>query len=330
MLTSLSCLVCVSILAILISRRIPTTWLELKSMTWGKVCLLLVLVDSWLTVLGGALHVAGFVLTGIGTHGSPVACNFVNVACLVLVGNSKVLIYTFLVEKAYIVWSGGLRVPRLKTPVYRICLVFQLGYVAIAALYLEEKTSIILDDGACLLWYKYLVSISVLSFEFIHNLFFTFMFCWPLYNSKIMSPALREVAKKTLVGSLLGWAVLATSALVTIGMSGKQLDWVCMSSCVFDVTLNALILYWVSSGAPSDSVSHFTLPTISLATSTMPGLREEQAENKNSTDSREETETSPLGTASSLEFATIHSQQTLSIDLEPGSGGNSSPPVLRS
>ncbi|KAL0569903.1 hypothetical protein V5O48_012060 [Marasmius crinis-equi] len=296
MMTSISCLLGASIIALLISRRTPTTWLELKNITWGKVCLLLILIESWFTVVG-----AGFILTGIGVNGNPVTCNFISIACLIFVGGTKFLIYAFLVEKVYIVWSGGFRTPRLKTAVYRICLVFQLAYLGVAVLYLIERSTVILEDGACLLGFKDVAS-------------------------KVMSPALRVVAKKTLIGSVLGWAIIATNSLVIIGMKGKELDWVCITSCVFDVTLNALVLYWVSSGAPSDSVNHFTLPTISLAASTsttMSGFAEDQPENKN----EEGGQTSPAGV---LEFNPIHSLQTHNIDLEQhGSRGKLSAPDLR-
>ncbi|KAL0568202.1 hypothetical protein V5O48_013786, partial [Marasmius crinis-equi] len=53
------------------------------------------------------------------------------------------------------------------------------------------------------------------------------------------------------------------NVLTFFGLGGSEQDWVCMTTCVLDVTLNAIIIFWVSSGAPSDSVNHFTLPNIS-------------------------------------------------------------------
>ncbi|KAL0564294.1 hypothetical protein V5O48_017756, partial [Marasmius crinis-equi] len=74
------------------------------------------------------------------------------------------------------------------------------------------------------------------------------------------------------------------------------------------VTLNALILYWVSSGAPSDSVDHFTVSTVSMVTGSRWGLEESSIE-KNTTGSNAPT----LG---DLSLTTIASLQTHDIDVE--------------
>ncbi|KAK1226316.1 hypothetical protein PQX77_010701 [Marasmius sp. AFHP31] len=94
------------------------------------------------------------------------------------------------------------------------------------------------------------------------------MFLWPLYKRKLMNPALRLVAKRTFIGAISGLTLFASNTIVLIAMGGHELDWVCMTSCVLDVTLNALILYWVSSGAPSDSITHFSIPELSTTGTT--------------------------------------------------------------
>ena len=56
--------------------------------------------------------------------------------------------------QVYIVWSDGYRTPRFQTRTYKICLCFQLGYLAIYIIFLCGKSSRIAEDGTCLLGYK--------------------------------------------------------------------------------------------------------------------------------------------------------------------------------
>ncbi|KAK7031099.1 hypothetical protein VNI00_013703 [Paramarasmius palmivorus] len=50
--------------------------------------------------------------------------------------------------------------------------------------------------------------------------------------------------------------------MVVVHMSNSGVGWICMDACMIEATLNASILYWVSSGAPSDSVKHVSMPEI--------------------------------------------------------------------
>lgn len=96
------------------------------------------------------------------------------------------------------------------------------------------------------------------------NLLLTTLFIWPLLHMGYANPFLRRVALRTLVASLVA---LTTSAvrpplrlsrtstdppqvniLVLTLMHGRQLGWVCLGSCGLDVVINALALFWVTSG----------------------------------------------------------------------------------
>ncbi|KAL0573154.1 hypothetical protein V5O48_008806 [Marasmius crinis-equi] len=93
------------------------------------------------------------------------------------------------------------------------------------------------------------------------------MFCWPLFKAKLRTPALKTVAKKTLVGAISSMFTLTTNTLIFVIEGRREVAGVCIIVSVLQVTIDALVLYWVSSGAPSDSVHHFTLPAMSLPTS---------------------------------------------------------------
>ncbi|KAG8700010.1 hypothetical protein FRC09_006239 [Ceratobasidium sp. 395] len=75
------------------------------------------------------------------------------------------------------------------------------------------------------------------------------MFLWPLFRSRLANPRIKRLAMRTLVAA---GAALTTStiniAVLTI-MHGQQLGWVCLGSCGTDVTMNALVLFWVTDSA---------------------------------------------------------------------------------
>ncbi|KAG8726636.1 hypothetical protein FRC11_014766 [Ceratobasidium sp. 423] len=88
------------------------------------------------------------------------------------------------------------------------------------------------------------------------------MFLWPLFRSRLSNPKIRKMAMRTLVAA---FAALTTStiniAVLTI-MHGQQLGWVCLGSCGTDVTVNALVLFWVTDSVSqgSSEVAPATVP----------------------------------------------------------------------
>jgi hypothetical protein len=95
--------------------------------------------------------------------------------------------------------------------------------------------------------------LALLIYDLYINIFLTGMFLWPLFRSRLANPRIRKMAMRTLVAAV---AALTTStiniAVLTI-MHGQQLGWVCLGSCGTDVTMNALVLFWVT-----DNVSQST------------------------------------------------------------------------
>ncbi|KAJ8078341.1 hypothetical protein PM082_000548 [Marasmius tenuissimus] len=225
-------------------------------MTWRKVCTILILCNSWLFVF-----VAGFMLTGIGTYYNLKMCQYTLLACLIIPGISKAFISGFLAEKVYIVWSDELYTPRLKNPAFRFCLLSQLGWIGLAVLILSGQSAAILENGTCVFRYKSYGLITMLIYEILQNMLFTFLFCWPLWRSRIKSPALRRMARMTLIATILTVTVLIVNISVLLGMGGHEIDWVCVTSCVLDVTSNGLIFFWVSSRGHSVSQSSDQPPT---------------------------------------------------------------------
>ncbi|KAL0574017.1 hypothetical protein V5O48_007939 [Marasmius crinis-equi] len=234
-----------SILAHCLSRRVLNTWTtSLKEISWPRLLVLLVFLDSWLFVFS-----SGILIFGVGLETSMQACTTAIAICIVFYGSSKILIYLFLVEKVYLVWSPTAEVgSRLRSPVYLVCMATMLGYVAVIILMILGPIHFWRDDGTCIIGLKAFSSIPLLAFDLYITIFLNALFLWPLFRSKIANPRLRKVAIRTLVASL---AALITSS-INIGVltvqHGRQLGWVCLGSCGTDVVLNALAVFWVTRG----------------------------------------------------------------------------------
>ncbi|KAF5311544.1 hypothetical protein D9758_018767 [Tetrapyrgos nigripes] len=124
---------------------------------------------------------------------------------------------------------------------------------------------------------KQSVGIGLVIYDLFLNIFMTIMFLWPLcgfwprHTGAKTSPKLREVAKKTLYGATVSLICSAANISILSALGGNELGWVCMSSCVSDVVINAVVLYWIStpprSACSRDDVSQdrYSLPTMDLS-----------------------------------------------------------------
>ncbi|KAF8603698.1 hypothetical protein BDV93DRAFT_493259 [Ceratobasidium sp. AG-I] len=232
-----------SLLAFCFSRRTTgplLSWETWASMTWPRLCVLLVFLDSWLFLFS-----TGILIGGAGMSSTSTNCALGIYACIVLYALSKVLIYLFLAEKVHVVW-GGTHQPRMRSKVYWLCMVTMTPYVAIVIIMLIGRVAYFRADRACIIGLRKYASLSLLIYDLYINIFLTGMFLWPLFRSRLSNPRIRKVALRTLVAAA---AALTTStiniAVLTI-MHGQQLGWVCLGSCGTDVTVNALVLFWVT------------------------------------------------------------------------------------
>ncbi|KAJ1309955.1 hypothetical protein OPQ81_006714 [Rhizoctonia solani] len=253
-LSSIIHLLGVSVLGYCFARR--TTFSDLSwsqvwsTITWPRLCVILVLADSWIFVF-----LSGVLVLGAGLSKDDMSCSLGIYACIALYVLSKILTYGFLIEKVHVVW-GGAHQPRLRSPIYRICLITVTPYAVVIVLMLLGRIAFIRNDGACVIGLKRLVSLTLLIYDLYINIFLTGLFIWPLARSKLINPRLKSVAVRTLVAA---FAALTTStlniAILTV-MNGHQLGWVCLGSCGTDVTINAIVLFWVTSPTSSAAVTH--------------------------------------------------------------------------
>ncbi|KAG9119483.1 hypothetical protein FRC07_005474 [Ceratobasidium sp. 392] len=124
-------------------------------------------------------------------------------------------------------------------------------YAAILIIMLIGRVAFFRADRACIIGLRKYASLSLLIYDLYINIFLTGMFLWPLLRSRLSNPRIKRLAMRTLVAAA---AALTTStiniAVLTI-MHGQQLGWVCLGSCGTDVTMNALVLFWVTDSVGS-------------------------------------------------------------------------------
>ncbi|KAE9410088.1 hypothetical protein BT96DRAFT_466631 [Gymnopus androsaceus JB14] len=252
----------VSLLSFCLSQRIPRQWRQWKNLTWGRTCVLLVLLDSWLFVF-----FTGLLSSGIGLSWSHTTCALAVYTCISFYALSKIFIYAFLSEKVYIVWTGGNQISRLEAKVYRLCAFVILGYVAIAILMVLGRYSDIRSDDVCVIGLKPYATLSLIAYDISLNVFLTTMFLWPLWTSHLMSPRLRSVAKRTLYGATTSLLSSTINIVILVLLGGDELGWICLSSCVTDVMINSFALFWVSSSShPSDVIGdRYSVPAMDMS-----------------------------------------------------------------
>lgn len=213
---------------------------------------MLVLIDSWLFIFS-----AGILVHGIGMSSTVSACTAGIFLCIWLYAVSKLLIYCFLIEKVRIVWDI-LAQPRFQSPVYLLCIGVMLPFFAFPAILIIGRIAYFREDKACVIGLKAFSSLSLLVYDLCINVFLNGMFLWPLLN-RLTNPLMRAVARRTLfaAGAALITSIVNVAVLTVLH---TELGWVCLASCGTDVTLNALVLFWVTSSIGEITPGQ-TLPT---------------------------------------------------------------------
>ncbi|KAF9650645.1 hypothetical protein BDM02DRAFT_1353851 [Thelephora ganbajun] len=100
---------------------------------------------------------------------------------------------------------------------------------------------------ACCIGLKELTSIALLAYDFFADALLTGLFLWPVMRSSFRSTRVRHLAVCTLWSTLITLTTSCANILVLTLMHGRQLGWICFGSCGVDVTINALVIYWVTS-----------------------------------------------------------------------------------
>ncbi|KAG8888589.1 hypothetical protein FRB98_007353 [Tulasnella sp. 332] len=245
-----------------------STW---KDYSWPRLCVVLVFMNSWVFLI-----ISGSLISGTGLSFDATTCALGIYICIVLYASSKILIYAFLIEKVWIVWAHresttpptGIK-NRWRSSVWRVCIMLLIPYLCILFLMLYGKIAVLRPaDHVCDIGLQKFASLPLLSFDLFITFFLTALFVYPLRTSSLISPELRKVASRTLLSSAAALATSAVNIAVLTFLHGHERGWVCLTSCASDVTINALVLFWVTTGTSVSSRADSIRGVLNQANST--------------------------------------------------------------
>ncbi|KAH7095076.1 hypothetical protein FB567DRAFT_20009 [Paraphoma chrysanthemicola] len=172
---------------------------------------------------------------------------------------TKILIYYFLVERAYIV--GGSMRPRLKTKLWLFnCLFMLLPYTIFVILNFIFRITYINAQGVCIIGMQKIAMLPLITFEVVVNVYLTLLFVIPIrklhsYKSNT-NPALNRMAFRSFVGSCATLTTSVVNLTVLMVLKGEP-GWICLMVCNADILFCVLVLHWVSSKEQKDEDSAF-------------------------------------------------------------------------
>ncbi|KAL0567385.1 hypothetical protein V5O48_014613 [Marasmius crinis-equi] len=278
-----------TILTTCASKRLPgnlTSIASIRQMSWPRLCVFLIMIDSWLFLFS-----SGLLIFGVGMETFAGACKAGPIMCVIFYGSSKVFIYCFLVEKVHLVWSptaetGG----RMKSRIWKICMALNAGYVVVVVLMCLGLIHYYRADGACIIGLEPFSSIPLIAFDLFITIVLNILFLYPLFSSKVSNPKIRAVALRTVAASIVALITSTVNIAILTVLHGHELGWVCLGSCGTDVILNALTIFFVTRksdnnstlGDPSDHERSRTHHTPSGDPISKPTAFKIGAKNKNS------------------------------------------------
>ncbi|KAF9805232.1 hypothetical protein IEO21_09138 [Rhodonia placenta] len=276
-LSSLIHLLGVSILSFLFSRRFKLEYFtSLRSVVktgLPRILVVITLVLSW-----AFLFTSGVLIFGAGLGRNNTVCSLAIINCIAFYTTSKIFIYLFLrkvlqpsysdttptlihvVEKIHVVWSASARARRFHSPIYITGFIFVCLYTVVAAVVIWQRVSFFRGDGTCVIGLRRPGSILLLAYDLSVNILFTSLFLWPLYRSTFRSARVRQVATRTVWAAAVALTTSCVNILILTLMKGRQLGWICLGSCGTDVVVNAVVLFWVTSGRRDSHSAEAPLP----------------------------------------------------------------------
>ncbi|KAL5465116.1 hypothetical protein PMIN06_000854 [Paraphaeosphaeria minitans] len=180
-------------------------------------------------------------------------------AGLICYMTTKILMYYFLVERAYII--RGSRAPRLKTKLWLFnCLGMLLPYCAVVVLNFVFRIAYIDDNGVCIIGMERIAMLPLIVFDVIVNVYLTLLFIMPLrtlYSYQHgTNRALRTMAFRSFVGSCATLTSSVVNLTILMVLKGEP-GWICLMCCNADILFSVVVLHWVtqvdrSSGSSSN------------------------------------------------------------------------------
>ncbi|KAI0156069.1 hypothetical protein BJ166DRAFT_350269 [Pestalotiopsis sp. NC0098] len=238
-------MVSIAVLTAFLTRRVSAIkeWNKLPLVVW---LVFAIFVDSWLFVF-----VTAILKQGVGLNSSFNVCSAGIIVCLCAYLSSKILIYLFLVEKAFVVRNGTKS--RLKSKLYIFNSFGMLSVYAVVAIMNFIYRITRLENGVCVIGMKKISMIPLISFDLLVNIYLTTLFLIPLrclYSFKDMpqtscNARLRAIAIRTFFGACATTVSSVVNLTVLMSLNGEP-GWVCLLCCNCDILFSAIVIQWVT------------------------------------------------------------------------------------
>ncbi|KAH8896136.1 hypothetical protein GQ53DRAFT_620316, partial [Thozetella sp. PMI_491] len=213
------------------------TWRQLPVSSW---LILAIYIDSSLFIM------AQIVIQNAGINNSPVVCRSAIIICVTFYLLTKVLVYYFLIERAYIV--RGRSTNRLKDRWY---LVHSVGMILpYCGMGLGEILALFSDirDARCYIGNSKEGLIPLIISDIMVNTYLTAVFLVSIRNLQSFehNARLRRMAIRTLIGVIVTLTSTILNASLLWGLNGEQ-AWLCLDLCTLDVLFTTFVLHWIIS-----------------------------------------------------------------------------------
>ncbi|KAK3808602.1 MAG: hypothetical protein J3Q66DRAFT_355194 [Benniella sp.] len=244
-------LTCISIMSVLFGRKTAGT--KLRSINYARGLVVALYIVSWLFSVMAAMLVQT-------NNYNLVSCELSIFTCIALYAGSKVIIYLFLIERVHIVTAVG--VSRWNSVMFKFNMLMLAPYYGIAGLAVVYRVAYIKQDGPtagqCHIGLFKPASIPFIVYDIVMSCWLTALFLKALLSSTslLQGPTkskLRDVARRTLLGSLLALILSCANIATLVHFEGNERGLMCLATCTMDVTLNAITIHWVTSRGHSGS-----------------------------------------------------------------------------
>ncbi|KAI8095196.1 hypothetical protein BDF21DRAFT_328569 [Thamnidium elegans] len=233
-------LICVTVLSLLIG--IKTYNVQFKYLSCSRWLIIALYSLSWAFTISATIFVST-------NNGNFMSCFFSEMACDLFYSGTKIIIYSWLVEKVWVVSAS--RESRWKTKSYRFHMALMTPYVGILTLMLIFHIAEIQENGVCIIGLELIASIPLLIYDFVFNTYMTILFIKPLMKSEDgtrvgwKASRLHDVARRTLVASVVALLVSFANILTLTIFNGRERGVLCLTCCTVDVTINVATIHWV-------------------------------------------------------------------------------------
>ncbi|ORX62273.1 hypothetical protein DM01DRAFT_1315706 [Hesseltinella vesiculosa] len=238
---------CITVLAAALGAK--TLNEKIKTLNYGRVLVIMLYTFSWSFAATSAVIVST-------NNNNILSCTLGMLGCDFFYAGSKIAIYAWLIERVHLVTA--VKTTRFKTCEYKFHMCLLLPYVVIFVLMLTFRNIYIEADGTCTIGLLPIASIPLLVYDFIFNLYLTWLFMRPLMNVGRNSRTdwkrskLYRLARRTLVASIVCLAISFLNVLMVVLSAGHMRGLVCLTACTLDVTINVITVHWVTTSNSSN------------------------------------------------------------------------------